>query len=406
MVLLAAITYLDRVAISVLAPGIMRDLGLSTVQMGYVFSAFTLAYAAFEIPTAWWADRAGSRGVLTRIVIWWSCFTALTGAVTNYALLLVVRFLFGAGEAGAWPAAARVFSRWIPVEERGRVQGIFFAGAHFAGGVTPALIALLLAWLSWRWIFVAFGAVGIVWAIVWRRWFRDEPRDHPSVNFAERTLIEGRRALGAPHGLGSLEALRQTPGIVPLCLQYFANGYGFYFLITWLPTYLAEVRGFERGELAVFAGLPLLLSVAADVGGGWTTDAVSRRCGPRVGRCGVAGVSYAVGFGAMIAGATATEARLAAVLIAVAAAASMFTLAPSWATAIELGGHRAGVVAAAMNTAGQVGGILSPILLAHIVEAFSDWTVPLLLTAGLYLGAAACWLFIRPPAAGREFARP
>src|SRR4051812_23111035 len=140
---LASVTYLDRVCISILAPFIMRDLGLSTVQMSYVFSAFTLSYAIFEIPTAWWADRIGSRRVLTRIVLWWSAFTMATAAAFSYAMLLVVRFLFGIGEAGAWPNAARVFSRWVPTQERGRVQGIFFAGAHLAGGLTPAVVAYM-----------------------------------------------------------------------------------------------------------------------------------------------------------------------------------------------------------------------------------------------------------------------
>jgi sugar phosphate permease len=130
------VTYLDRVCISKLAPDIMRDLGLTKVQMGWVFSAFALAYAAFEIPTAWWADRQGTRRVLTRIVVWWSSFTIATAGAFNYASLLALRFLFGVGEAGAWPGVARTFSRWIPRRERGTIQGIFFIGAHLAGGVT------------------------------------------------------------------------------------------------------------------------------------------------------------------------------------------------------------------------------------------------------------------------------
>jgi Major Facilitator Superfamily len=154
-VLLAMVTYLDRVCISKLAPDIMRDLDLSKIQMGYVFSAFALAYAAFEIPTAWWADRAGTRAVLTRIVIWWSSFTIATAAAANYVMLLAIRFLFGAGEAGAWPCVARTFSRWIPTRERGTVQGVFFAGAHLMGGLTPLLVVALQPYLPWRAIFVA-----------------------------------------------------------------------------------------------------------------------------------------------------------------------------------------------------------------------------------------------------------
>jgi MFS family permease len=140
---LAAITYLDRVCISMLAPDIMRDLRLNNIRMSYAFSAFTLAYALFEIPTAWWADRVGSRSVLTRIVLWWSAFTLATAASFVYAALLVIRFLFGMGEAGAWPSVARVFSCWIPSNERGRIQGIFFASAHLSGGLTPLLVACM-----------------------------------------------------------------------------------------------------------------------------------------------------------------------------------------------------------------------------------------------------------------------
>ena len=166
-VTLAAVTYLDRVCISILAPDIMRDLGLSQVQMSYIFSAFTLAYAAFEIPTAWWADRIGSRAVLTRIVCWWSVFTMSSGGATGFPSLLAVRFLFGAGEAGAWPNVARVFSRWIPAGERGIVQGIFFSGAHLAGGLTPVVVAALSARISWRTVFVLFGLIGFFWALAW-----------------------------------------------------------------------------------------------------------------------------------------------------------------------------------------------------------------------------------------------
>ena len=187
------ITHLDRACIATLAPGIMRDLGLTTVQMGYVFTVFQLAYALFEIPTARWADRRGTRLVLSRIVLWWSCLTAATGAAFSYHALLAIRFLFGVGEAGAWACVARTFSRWIPGRERGTVQGIFFAGAHLVGGLTPALVLWLLQFLSWRQIFVCFGAVGLVWVAVWLTWFRNDPSEHHGVNAAElQTIVADR----------------------------------------------------------------------------------------------------------------------------------------------------------------------------------------------------------------------
>jgi len=400
---LAAITYLDRVCISIAAPKIMRDLHLTTVQMGYVFSAFTLAYGIFEIPTAWWADRVGSRRVLTRIVLWWSAFTVATAAAFNYVSLLVIRFLFGVGEAGAWPNAARVFARWIPERERGRVQGLFFAAAHLSGGVTPVLVAYLMIWLPWRAVFPIVGCTGLFWAFIWYGWFRDEPRDHVSVGPEEADLIESTRGLPARHDGEFMEVFR-TPSLVPLCVQYFANTYGFYFFITWLPTYLTKSRGMTREELAIFSGLPLLLSVVADVTGGMTTDALSRRFGLRIGRCGVGSVAYFFAAIAMVSGTLIQEPHAAGLLIALGGAASMFTLAPSWATAIELGGSHAAVLSATMNTSGQVGGVLSPVVLAYIVQRFGNWNLPLHILSGLYLIAALSWIVIQPERRRRESA--
>lgn len=392
---LAAVTYLDRVCISILTPSIMRDLRLNTIQMSYVFSAFTLAYALFEIPTAWWADRVGSRSVLTRIVLWWSAFTMATAASFSYVSILAVRFLFGIGEAGAWPNAARVFSRWIPARERGRVQGIFFAGAHLSGGLTPLLVAYLATFLNWRVIFLIFGCVGVVWALLWHRWFRDEPRDHKAVTVSERDWIESTRGLPPAHG-GNWHQVFRTRSLLPLCLQYVANTYGFYFFITWLPTYLSKSRGMTKAELAIFAGLPLLFSVIADVTGGVATDALSRRFGLRIGRSGVSAVAYLIAAIAMLCGTLSGDARTAGVLIALGGGASMFTLAPAWATVIELGGSNSAVLGATMNTAGQVGGFLSPIVLAYIVKYFGSWSMPLHVLSALYLMAAICWLFINP----------
>jgi MFS family permease len=276
-VALAGVTYLDRACIATLAKDIMRDLELSKEQMSWVFSAFALAYAIFEIPTAWWADRKGTRRVLTRIVLWWSGFTVATAAAWNLASLVITRFLFGAGEAGAWPSAARTFSRWIPRAERGRVQGVFFAGAHLAGGVTPILVLALLHWMNWRSVFVVFGLVGLVWAATWYRWFRDEPAEHPAVNAAELGKIVSGRESGSGHHVGweYWKRLLGHRNTLPLCLMYFPNSFGFYFCITWLPTYLKEKHGFDAISQGFFAGLPLILSVLGDLFGGVATDAAT-----------------------------------------------------------------------------------------------------------------------------------
>jgi len=396
-VALAGVTYLDRVCVGVLAPSIMADLHITQPQMAWVFSAFTLAYALFEMPTAWWSDRVGGRRVLTRIVVWWSAFTMLTAAATSYAVMLIVRFLFGMGEAGAWPNAARVFSRWIPLRERGRVQGVFFAGAHLAGGLTPGLVALIAFYLPWRMVFVALGFVGLAWAAFWYSWFRDEPREHSSVNAVEAELIETTRGLPASHEQdGAWIEVFRIPSLAPLCLQYVANSYGYYFFITWLPTYLSKARGMSSAELAIFSGLPLTLSAVADVTGGFTTDALCRRFGVRTGMRGIGVVAYLLAAAAMLAGTLASNPRIGGTLIAVGGAFSMFTLAPSWSTAIGLGGRNTALLSSVMNTSGQVGAFFSPLVLALIVDRTGSWSLPLHVLSGLYLMAAVCWLLIRP----------
>lgn len=405
---LAAVTYLDRVCISVLAPQMARDLSLTRIQMSFVFSAFAAAYAAFEIVTAWWGERIGPRRILTRIVAWWSCFTIATSLAWNYSSLLLIRFLFGAGEAGAWPNAALAFSRWTPAGERGRMQGFFFAAAHLSGGLTPLLVAALLPIMSWRAIFAAFGAAGFVWAFAWFRWFRDEPRGHAGVNAAEAELIEtGRRVSGHRHaGIDVWRALGASPNVWFLCFAYFSNSYGAYFVMTWLPTYLSEQRGFQKESLSFFSGLPLLLSVFGDLGGGAVTDFISRRFGLRPGRSGVAFTGYGVAAAAMFASIVSTTPVMAASLLAVAVAASMFTLSASWAACIDIGGEHTAVLSAAMNTTGQIGSILSPVVAGWLVAHFSNWQMPLLIMGGLYAASAILWTLVDPNKQLRVNARP
>ena len=394
---LAAITYLDRVTIAVTRPYVARDLGLSAQQMGYVFSAFYLAYAIFEIPTGWWGDRVGTRRVLTRIVCWWSAFTVLTGTAFSFSSLVLIRFLFGAGEAGAWPNVARTFSRWFPRQERGTAQGIFFMGAHLAGGLTPVLVTALLVYLDWRTLFALFGSIGFVWSFAWYRWFRDSPAEHPDVGTLERETIE--RGLPADAGR-ALEAtqwkrLLANRTVVCLCLMYFTQAFGGAFYVTWLPTYLAS-RGLTGMIAGVLAGLPLMFSAVADLVGGVATDRAARRFGLRLGRISIGGGALAAAGLFTIAGTFVASPVAAAVLIALGGASSNFLLGAAWGTCLDIGGRRAGAVSAAMNTAGQVGSILSPILVAAVVQRFSNWSAPLYLTGVLFLMGALCWLWVDP----------
>ncbi len=378
---------------------IRADLGLSPKQMGWVFSAFTIAYALFEIPTGAWGDRIGPRRVLTRIVAWWSSFTIATASAFNFASMLAIRFLFGMGEAGAFPNASKVISRWFPAAERGTAQGIFFAGAHMGGALTPILVGLLLMVTSWRWICAIFGMVGFVWAWAWFRWFRDEPAEHPAVGESERKYIESGRMADRPHALDTrrLGRILADRNVIALCLMYFTQAYGFYFNITWLPTYLAKARGFTDPALGLLAGLPLFLSAVADLTGGLATDRMVRASGLRVGRCVIGGASLLLAGAALIAGAAVEDPLAAALLIAMAGAADSFLLGAAWSTCLDIAGPDAGLVTGAMNSAGQLGAFLSPIILPYFLpEGAEDWATPLYIAGALYIAGSACWLFIDP----------
>ncbi len=395
---LAMVTYLDRACIGTLAPDIMRDLSLSKEQMSVIYSAFALAYGLFEIPTAWWADRRGTRNVLTRIVLWWSAFTMATAAVFNLWSMLIVRFLFGAGEAGAWPCVARTFSRWIPLAQRGRIQGVFFSGAHLAGGLTPMLALAISAAFGWRSVFLVFGLIGLAWCAVWYWWFRDEPSEHPEVNAAENALITAGRGEGANHHEGwaywrRLFAHRNT---LPLCLAYIPNSCAFYFCITWLPTYLKEKHHFDAMALGFFSGLPLMTAVIGDLFGGAATDWVTRKFGLRLGRAGVAGVGNTIAGVAMLAATVAPHPVVAISLISLSVMATMFTLGASWGTCLDIGGQHVGVVSAAMNTAGQVGSFCTPLVVTWLLGRFGDWNAPVLAIGGMFLLGASCWFLIDP----------
>lgn len=397
-ILLAAVTYLDRVCISRLAGQIMGDLSLSEHQMNFVFAAFALAYALFEIPTARWADRRGTRKVLARIVAWWSCFTIATAGAFSYGSLLVTRFLFGMGEAGAWPCVTSTFARWIPAKERGTVQGIFFTGAHISGGLTPMLVTVLMQYLHWRTIFMLFGMVGFVWAAAWYRWFRDDPSQHPQVNEAERELIlRGRQAAASHHASREywlrLATHRNT---WPLCLMYIGNVCAYYFCITWLPTYLEKRYGLSAVQLGVAAGMPLMVSVLGDLLGGVTTDRVTRRFGLRIGRSGVGAVAYGLAGVAMFLAANANQPALCVGLLSLAVALAMFTLAAAWATCIDIGGDHSGVVSATMNTAGNGFAMLMPFLAIFLKDRFGTWDAPLYMMSAMFFIGTVCWCLIDP----------
>ena len=393
---LIAVAYLDRVCIATAAPTIKAELGLSDWQMGVVFSAFTFAYALFEIPSGWFADRFGARLTLTRIVLWWSAMTAATGLATGFASLVALRFLFGIGEAGAFPATARAYVRWLPVRERGRAFGLAIMTGAVAGALTQPLVVVLLGRITWHQAFAVFGSVGVVWAAVWWWWFRDDPRDHPGVSREELTLMRSGGAEDRPHERFEWRLLGSSRSLAVLCAMYFCAIYGWYFYLTWLPTYLLRARGFDLKQAGWLAALPLLSIALGVLLGGWLSDRLAARLGVRMGRslCGVVGLPIAAA--AILGGIATTDPVSSALLLALAGGAAALGVAPAWAVSLEIGGIHAGVVSGAMNMCGNLGGTLSPLVIGFALERWGSWEAPLVSVAVLYLAAAVCWLAIDP----------
>ncbi len=403
---LTAIAYLDRVCISTAAPAIQRDLVLSDSRMGLVFSAFTLAYALCEVPSGWLADRFGARWMLTRIVLWWSAMTAATGAARGFGSLLGLRVLFGAGEAGTFPSMARAFGRWLPPNEQGRAFGLTIMAGALGGAVTQPLVVWILGRASWRAAFLLFGAVGLVWALGWALWFRDDPHEHRSVNPAELRLIGS--PLPSPHPPVPWRAVLRHRGLLALCGMYAGAIYGWYFFLTWLPTYLLRARGLELASVGWFAMLPLLAIALGVLLGGWLSDALVCRMGPRAGRRAPGLVGLPLAALALLGALRTPLPERAAVLLAATAGLAALGVAPAWAVCLEIGGRHAGVVSGAMNSFGNLGGFLSPIVVGVCLDRLGSWNAPLVTVAVGYLLAAVCWLRIDPLehlAGGAEGAR-
>ena len=392
--LLAIITFLDRVCISFAAPYMMSDLGLTMVEMSLVFSAFTLAYSLFEVPSGWMGDVMGPRRVLTRIVLWWSAFTMLTGAAQGYRSLLAIRFLFGAGEAGAFPNAVRSFSQWFPARERGRANGVLFFGSRLGGALTAPLALSLIQLWGWRASFVVFGSVGVVWAAVWYWTYRDRPADHPDVDAAEVAWIT-QDGVAASHAVSTpWTALLTSPNLYAICAMYFALGYGLYFYFTWLPTYLTRELGFSMATGGFFAALPFLLAGAANLGGGWYTDHLARTRGLRTARCTLGSLSFATCAALLIVSTIVPSPIAKALLLALASAD--FALSACWAVCLDVGATHAGVVTGFMNTSGNLGGLVGPLVVGFMVERWQSWTYPFYVTAAVYVMGALAWLAVDP----------
>ncbi len=386
--LLSVITYLDRIAISSAGPRISEDLGLSPRQMGLVFSMFVFGYGIFEIPGGWMGDRFGPRLILTRIVVWWSAFTALTGTVRQYWQLLACRFLFGAGEAGAYPNCSCTISRWFPFRERARAHSVVWTASRLGAVISPLLVLPLQNALGWRTVFYMFGVVGVFWAVAWFTWFRDWPHLKSGVTPAE--MAEIGAGTPAAHASLPLGAFR-SPNLWAVMLMYHFYCYGSYWFFSWMPTYLVKAKDIHA--FATYAALPPLLGALANLAGGWTSDALVRKIGLRWGRRSIGVVSMA-GAGALMLAAMAIENRtLAIVALSLSFGISDFMLPTCWAVCLDIGKRYAGTVTGAMNMAGQFGATIMSYVYGDLVERHG-WNAPLAGVAVMSLVSALFWLKI------------
>ncbi|MCZ2343067.1 MAG: MFS transporter [Bacteroidales bacterium] len=374
--LLSMLTYLDRVAFAAATPTIVSDLGLvSAADLRLAITAFAVAYAIFEIPSGWWGDRFGPRRILLRIVLWWSLFTALTGVVGltvggvvlgGVGLLALVRFLFGAGEAGAFPNIALTIQNWFPARERGFALGWVWMTSRIAGGLTPFIWMLLVAGtaytpalMNWRVAFGLFGVIGLLWCLIFARRFRNTPTEHPDTNEAERTLIAlGHDANTGHSGNVPWRKLFLSRNLIALCTMYSAATYAWFFIISYLPSCLETGFGVEptSGIGSLYKGAPLWIGAAGCLLGGYWTDRLLRRGWSRrwarrgPGLLGLLLSAIAYGIAAV-----SSEAWMFAGMMAMAAFFTDLMMSSAWSTCQDIGGRHTGVVAGCMNTAGSVG---------------------------------------------------
>ena len=380
----SVITFLDRLAIAVSEPGIRSDLHLNEVQWGWVLSAYVLANALFEIPSGAMGDRHGRRRELTRIAIWWSAFTALTGATRTLWQIAASRFLFGVGAAGAYPNAAGVIARWFPRREHARAQGFVWGASRLGGALAPLILVPLQQVIGWRGVFVVLGVLGIAWAVVWGMWFRDNPGDNPN------TLPEELGELGPPAPQQPvpwrrLFALRQ---LWLITIAYFCYAWGSWFYFGWFTTWLVRGAGFSIRQMSVVAALPFVLGLLGNLAGGVLSGRLVKRYGRRSTYRGVTALCLAM-TACLLAGMSVTPDKMKIAVLASLGLGVMDLMLPSaWAMCMSLGGDFGGTATAVMNTAGNLGGWVGAIVFGYVVAATGSYNAPLRVVAAMVLVSA------------------
>jgi MFS transporter, ACS family, glucarate transporter len=404
---LSAVSYLDRVNISIAGGSIVDAYHLTDVQLGKVFSALVAGYALFQTLGGHLADRFGARRVLTGGVVWWGVFTALTALVpadVSHALLVfvAVRFLLGAGEAVIYPAANQFVARWIPVRERGIANGWIFAGVGAGAGLTPPLITYFMVHYGWRSSFWVCAVIGLLAGAVWFVEARDNPAEHPRVSASELAAIQSGLSTSMPasprpaaNTLVPWKRVVQSREVWALTVSYFCYGYVAWIFFSWFYRYLAKVRGLDLKASAFYSMLPFLAMLVCCLLGGTINDRLTKWRGPRLGRCLVAAFAMAVA-GVFIAfGSQVQGARVASVVLAGGAGALYLSQSSFWSVTADIAGSSAGSVSGFMNMGGQIGGAVTGSLTPWIAARYG-WTASFLVAAVLCLVGAACWIAVNP----------
>ncbi|HTC58302.1 MAG TPA: MFS transporter [Candidatus Sulfotelmatobacter sp.] len=401
---LSAVSYLDRVNISIAVGPIAESYHLSDVQMGPVFSAMLFGYALFQTVGGRLADRFGPRRVLAGGVIWWGIFTALTAMVPAHVagaifIFVVVRFLLGAGEAVIYPSANQFIARWIPTSERGIANGLIFAGVGAGAGLTPLIITQIMVRYGWRTSFWVCSIIGFAAGAVWFVIARDTPAQHAGVAAYELALIQSgstqAESKNDPNALVPWRRVMRSKEVWAVTLSYFCYGYVAWIFFSWFYRYLSKVRGLDLKASALYTMLPPAAMMVGSLLGGVVNDRLSKQLGPRVGRCGPAAFAMALA-GIFIAfGSQVQSARLASVVLAGGAGALYLSQSSFWSVTVDIAGASSGSVSGFMNMGNQIGAAITATLTPWIAARFG-WTTSFLVAAGLCVVGAASWLVVDP----------
>jgi MFS transporter, ACS family, glucarate transporter len=402
---MSGVAFLDRTNISIAGLDISREYGLGNQRLGWIFSSFLIGYAACQLPAGWLSSRFGPRRVLTVGVLLWGVMTALTAmlptTIEHAVLLLIgVRFVLGAGESVIYPAANQFVARWVPLQERGIINGLIFAGVGAGSGLTPPMLTWLISHHGWRSAFWFSAIVGFIVGIVWWLIARDTPEEHPAVQPAE--LQEIRKGLNFQVAVAENQkpdirwgAIFHRRDLLVLMAGYFSFGYIAWIYFSWFFLYMAQVRGFDLRSSARYAMLPFLSMTVCCLAGGALSDMLTERYGLRVGRCILAAASMVGTALFLVIGSQVKSPQLAGLILAGGAGALYISQSSFWSVSADIAGDNSGIFSSIMNMGGQIGGAVTASLTPWLAQRYG-WTTSFAIAAVLAVFSAGCWLTVHP----------